>query len=199
MGDSREALAQALAVCAGATLGILACLILLGAAIFGLWDVISSLPQILAIVVRIPFADRAASGASGLYGTWLGIRTLLFWGAIAFAVLIVVRPPITRGWPGLFGRLQDQRTYSRSQRQQATEYRRLYAEAVRQGQPAPAPPPALSPAFLAGGGSSNAARTGYWLVRIAIVIVGAFGLYGLLAGSLSDRLLPLLLGNLFGR
>lgn len=188
---------QALAGCAGAALASLACVLVFGLLLFGPWDMALGVWAMLRNGLRVPFAALPAAIGSpyGLWVFWMGVKTLLLWGAIGFGILVYRRHGADPR--ELWGGLRDRRVMSADLRRRGREYSRLYAAAVRAGEAPPAPPPGLMPQ-MAGGGIEGYARLSYWALRIGLALVGAAGLYAAIGQAVSGQLGAIFLRGLLG-
>lgn len=160
-------------------------------ALFGLWALVRN-------GSRVPFAAMlSASGGSTLYLFWAGIRTLLVWGAAAYLVLLILHPETRARLGMLSAGVSEQRAFTKAQRSQAAEYRRIYLEAIRRGETPPVPPPILTAPAL-GGNWGGRAQIVYWLLRISLALAGAFGLYAVFQERLVDSFAGVVLRGLLG-
>ena len=189
---------RALAACLWAVVACAVVIALVGTLRFGPLQALAGLWALLRNGFRIPFAAMlSTSGGSTLYLFWAGIRTLLVWGALGYVALLLLRPE-TRGRLGsVAAGYGERRAFGRVQRQQAAEYRRLYLEAVKNGQTPPAPPPILTAPAL-GTNWGGHAQIAYWLLRIGLAVAGAIGLYAVFQERLVDSFAGVMLRGLLG-
>ena len=186
-----------LAACFWAIIASLAVVLVAGSLAFGPFSAARGAFLLLRNGVRLPFAALLTANGPPVYLFWAGIKTALVWGAAAYLVLLALRPESRDRLQTLAAGYGEQRAFTREQRQQARDYRRIYLEAVRSGQAPPAPPPILSAPVL-GSRWNGRIQLFYWLLKIGLAIAGAFGLYAAFQQQLADTFAGALLRGLLG-
>ena len=187
---------QALAACGWAFLAGVVAIIALGLPAFGPLAMLGSLVTLARNALRVPFADVLGSPyAAWLF--WMGVKTVLAWGALAYGALLYRRHGVA-GLRGLWSDWREERNFDAAQREERRAFRRLYNDAVKSGGPLPAAPRSLVAPAARSRTGLGWAQSGYWLVRIAVALVGAGGLYAFLSGDLRSQLVALLFRGWFG-
>jgi hypothetical protein len=171
---------QALGACGWGIFASMAAVLIGGSMLFGPLTAIVGLYALVRNVFHIPFIDAFRAIGSGYlpYVIWMGIKTLLAWGAIGYIVLLFTHLDLASRFRDTFASHGVNRTFTREQRKQAADYRRRYVEAVKAGGTPPPTPPglvALGPGMT--GAWHNRARFAYWAVRIGIALAGVVGLW----------------------
>lgn len=192
---------QLCGACGWAIAGSILAILLLGTLIFGPFQAIGALFVLLRDAFRIPFAALlTASGSPYMaYVFWMGIKTLLLWGAAAYLFLILTRLDL-RGRLGLAVQShRDSRAFNAEQRRQWAGYQKQYLEAVRNGgTPPPAPAGLVPPGAAPAGSWHHRAKFAYWAVRAGIAIAGILGLWTALNQQLLGFAMPIFWRGLFG-
>lgn len=186
---------QALAACGWAFVAGVVAILVLGLPVFGVSATLGSLLTLARNALRLPFLDAIGSPYAA-WLLWMGVKAVMTWGALAYAVLLYCRHG-AEGLRGLLTGWGEQRAFNAGQRDEFEAYRRLYNEARKTGAPLPAAPASLVPGSGRERGGFDWARGAYWLVRIGVALTGAGGLYALLSQDLRSQLVGLLFRGWF--
>lgn len=171
---------QALGACGWAIFVSIAAVLVGGTMLFGPLAAIRGFYALMRNLFHIPFVDAPRAIGSGYfpYVFWMGVKTVLAWGAVAYVVLLFTRYDLKSRLQEIFANRSVNRTFTVEQRKQWTDYRRRYVEAVKAGGTPPAAPAGLMPAGAVPAGSwHNRAKFAYWAVRIGVALAGLFGLW----------------------
>lgn len=187
---------QALAACGWALLAGVVAIVVFGLPLFGILATLGSLLTLARNAVRFPFADAIGSPYAA-WLLWMGVKTVLVWGAVAYAVILYRRHG-AEGVHGLLSGWGEQRAFNAGQRDEFKAFRRRYNEAKRNGGPLPTAPASLvAPGSGREHGGLDWARSAYWLVRIGVALIGASGLYAFLSQDMRSQLVGLLFRGWF--
>jgi hypothetical protein len=171
---------RAVGACGWAIFASIAAVGVLSTATFGPLSAIAGLYSLLRAGFHLPFVDVPRAFGSGYapYVFWMGVKTLLCWGALAYVVLLFTRFDLKTRLRDAVAGHSVRRTFSAEQRKQWSEYQRRYVEAVKAGgTPPPAPAGLVPPGAAPASTWHNRAKFAYWAVRIGVAIAGLLGLW----------------------
>ena len=171
---------QAVGACGWATFAGILAVAVLGTVSFGPFAAIAGLYGLFRAGFHLPFVDvpRAIGSGYAPYVFWMGVKTLLIWGAVAYVILIFTRFDLKARFSQLFANRSEERAFTVEQRRQWADYRKQYLAAVKGGETPPAAPPGLVPLGAAPAGTwHNRAKFVYWAVRIGVALAGVLGLW----------------------
>lgn len=176
---------RALGVAAGAAVGLLLAILLLGPLFIGLSAPFKGLGGVWSILPGRAFMLLAHGELWSdprrlwVWPLWLAVKSVLFWALLAYLVMLALRHDARAKLRWLWRDLTQNHAFRREQRRLHREYRHLYLEALKAGQAPPAPPPGYVPGAGAGDGWADNAKGLFWLVRIVLLFVGGISFWAI--------------------